>query len=194
MNKVVLDVGAGDVNGNNRTLFKDCAYCANDVVDAPNVTIVSKTKDLAFPDESFDTIISSECFEHDAEYPQSLAKILRLLKPGGVLAFTCASSGRMEHGTSRTSPEACFATLGGVEGFTCHYKNLVIEDINATLHLNIHFGAWRSFYNYQSKDLYFIGFKRPCGQLPESIPNYDGDNCTETTGGVFGCRGHGQEM
>ena len=35
---------------------------------ARNVTIVSKTKDLPFEDASFDTIVSTECFEHDPEY------------------------------------------------------------------------------------------------------------------------------
>ena len=63
--KVVLDVGSGDINGNNRFLFENCNYEGNDVVQAPNVTIVSKTKDLQFEDNSFDTIISTECFEHD---------------------------------------------------------------------------------------------------------------------------------
>ena len=64
-NKKVLDVGSGDINGNNRFLFNNCEYVGNDVISAPNVTIVSKTKDLPFEDETFDTIISTECFEHD---------------------------------------------------------------------------------------------------------------------------------
>ena len=44
-NKRVLDVGSGDINGNNRFLFENCQYDGNDVIEAPNVTIVSKTKD-----------------------------------------------------------------------------------------------------------------------------------------------------
>jgi hypothetical protein len=77
--KTVLDVGGGDINGNNRYLFKDCNYNANDVIYAPNVTIISKTKDLKFENNYFDTIISTECFEHDPEYKQSLKKIYELL-------------------------------------------------------------------------------------------------------------------
>ena len=65
INKVVLDVGSGDINGNNRFLFENCIYRGNDVIQAPNVTIVSKTKDLTFEDNYFDTIVSTECFEHD---------------------------------------------------------------------------------------------------------------------------------
>ena len=41
-NKQVLDVGSGDINGNNRFLFEDCDYHGNDVIQANNVTIVSK--------------------------------------------------------------------------------------------------------------------------------------------------------
>lgn len=63
--KKVLDVGSGDINGNNRVLFTDCDYEGNDVIQARNVTIVSRTKDLPFEDETLDTIISTECFEHD---------------------------------------------------------------------------------------------------------------------------------
>ena len=46
INKRVLDVGSGDINGNNRFLFENCEYDGNDVIQANNVTIVSKTKDL----------------------------------------------------------------------------------------------------------------------------------------------------
>jgi hypothetical protein len=75
VNKKVLDVGSGDINGNNRLFFENCDYEGNDVIAADNVTIVSKTKDLPFQDEAFDTIISTECFEHDPEYIESLNKI-----------------------------------------------------------------------------------------------------------------------
>lgn len=59
INKRVLDVGSEDINGNNRFLFKNCEYDGNDVIQAHNVTIVSKTKDLPFTDNTFDTIIST---------------------------------------------------------------------------------------------------------------------------------------
>jgi len=84
INKVVLDVGSGDINGNNRFLFENCEYHGNDVIEANNVTIVSKTKDLPFEDNTFDTIISTECFEHDPEYKDSFVKIYNILKPDGL--------------------------------------------------------------------------------------------------------------
>ena len=77
INKIVLDIGSGDINGNNRYLFENCKYEGNDVIEANNVTIVSKTKDLPFQDNTFDTIISTECFEHDPEYKESLKKFIK---------------------------------------------------------------------------------------------------------------------
>mgnify|MGYP003324823520 CR=1 FL=1 len=71
----MLDVGSGDINGNNNFLFENCEYNGNDVTEAKNVTIVSRTKDLPFEKESFDTIISTECFEHDPEYKESFLKM-----------------------------------------------------------------------------------------------------------------------
>jgi hypothetical protein len=39
----VLDVGSGDINGNNQIFFHDMVeYHGNDVVDGKNVTIVNK--------------------------------------------------------------------------------------------------------------------------------------------------------
>ena len=100
----MLDVGSSDINGNNRFLFENCQYDGNNVIPANNVTIVSKTKDLQFPNETFDTIISTKCFEHDPEYRESFVKIYDMLKPDGLFVFTCDSTNRSEHGTRRTSP------------------------------------------------------------------------------------------
>ena len=156
----VLDVGAGDINGNNSSLFTDCKIEANDVIQAKNVTIVSKTKDLVFKDNTFDTIISTECFEHDPEYKESLKNIYRMLKPGGLFVFTCASTGRPEHGTRRTTPHDSYGTIGGLEEMIDYYKNLTIYDVNEVLPLKEYFSLWDSYYNDLSKDLYFFGFKK----------------------------------
>lgn len=160
INKKVLDVGSGDINGNNCFLFENCEYNGNDVIAAPNVTIISKTKDLPFENNTFDTIISTECFEHDPEYKESLIKIYNMLKLDGLFCFTCASTDRPEHGTRRTTPFDSYGTIGNLEDMSDYYKNLTEIDLNEVLPLNSLFSVWDTYYNYESKDLYFIGIKK----------------------------------
>jgi len=157
--KKVLDVGSGDINGNNRFLFENCSYEGNDVYSAPNVTVVSKTSALTFEDESFDTICSTECFEHDPEYEQSFQKIVKMLKPGGLFFFTCASTGRAEHGTRRTSPRDSYGTIGNVEGWTDYYKNLTVQDLDNAINIRNTFSSYSAWYCPTSRDLYFYGIK-----------------------------------
>jgi len=159
-NKHVLDVGSGDINGNNRDLFENCEYEGNDVIQTKNVTIVSKTKDLPFLDNTFDTIISTECFEHDPEYKESLIKIYNLLKPDGLFLFSCASTGRAEHGTKRTSPSDSYGTIGKIEDMENYYKNITEIDLNDVLNLKNLFSVWDTYYNSETKDLYFVGIKK----------------------------------
>ena len=180
-NKKVLDVGSGDINGNNHFLFENCRYDGNDVINAPNVTIVSKTKDLQFTANTFDTIISTECFEHDPEYTESFHKIYDMLKPNGLFCFTCASTGRAEHGTRRTSPGDSYGTRGNIEDMIDYYKNLTEIDLNDVLNLKNLFSSWDTYYNSDSKDLYFVGIKKnniwdQAMQLPKF--NYHGVICT----------------
>jgi SAM-dependent methyltransferase len=158
--KKVLDVGSGDINGNNRFLFENCEYDGNDVIPANNVTIVSKTKDLPFANNTFDTIISTECFEHDSEYKESFVKIYNMLKPDGLFCFTCASTNRAEHGTRRSNPYDSYGTIGNIQDMVDYYKNLTEIDLNEALPLNNLFSVWDTYYNSNSKDLYFVGIKK----------------------------------
>jgi len=160
INKTVLDVGSGDINGNNRFLFENCEYTGNDVTQAPNVTIVSKTKDLPYTNDYYDTIVSTECFEHDPEYKDSFLKIYKMLKPGGLFFFTCASTGREEHGTRRCHSNSSYGTIANLEDMCDYYKNLTENDLNDVLDLNNLFSSWDTYYNSISYDLYFIGIKK----------------------------------
>lgn len=170
-NKCVLDVGSGDINGNNRYLFENCDYIGNDVIQGNNVTIVSKTKDLPFENNKFDTIISTECFEHDPEYKDSLIKIYNMLKPNGLFCFTCASTGREEHGTRRCHPHTSFGTIGNLDDMIDYYKNLTEVDINDVLNLNDLFTVWDTYYNAEIKDLYFVGIKKSNTSVIEPTDN-----------------------
>jgi SAM-dependent methyltransferase len=172
LNKRVLDVGSGDINGNNRFLFENCEYDGNDVIQANNVTIVSKTKDLPFEDDCFDTIISTECFEHDPEYKESFLKIYKMLKPNGLFCFTCAGIGREEHGTRRCHPTSSYGTIGNLEDMSDYYKNLCVKDLNEVLQLNELFSVWDSYYNAESRDLYFVGIKKGDSNIIFELEQY----------------------
>ena len=187
-NKKVLDVGAGDINGNNRFLFEHCEYHGNDVIEANNVTIVSKTKDLSFEDNYFDVIISTECFEHDPEYVESFNKIYSMLKPNGLFFFTCASTGRPEHGTRRTSPFDSYGTLGNIENMVDYYKNLTEYDLNEALNLNKLFSVWDTYYNSNPADLYFVGIKKgneKNAAINVPLPKFIYQNVTNTSSNIL---------
>tara|TARA_B100000902_G_scaffold28384_1_gene34153 strand:- start:1088 stop:1705 length:618 start_codon:yes stop_codon:yes gene_type:complete len=184
-NKQVLDVGSGDINGNNRFLFEDCEYHGNDVIQARNVTIVSKTKDLPFNNNAFDTIVSTECFEHDPEYKESFQKIYDMLKPDGLFCFTCASTGRAEHGTRRTTPHDSYGTIGKLEDMSDYYKNLTEQDLNSVLPLNDLFSVWDTYYNMQSNDLYFVGIKKGISTYND-LTKYENTGVICTTTNITG--------
>ena len=180
VNKIVLDVGSGDINGNNRHLFENCKYEGNDVIEANNVTIVSKTKDLPMEDNTFNTIISTECFEHDPEYKDSFSKIYKMLKPNGLFFFTCAGWGRPEHGTRRTTPHDSLGTIGNKDDMIDYYKNLTIHDVNEVLDLHNNFIVWDSYYNSKSNDLYFVGIKKGDSTVP-NLEKYINEYVVNTT-------------
>lgn len=156
--KFVLDVGSLDINGNNQYLFDDCLYLGIDLAAGRNVDIVSKGHELTLPDNTFDLVVSTECFEHDQYYDKTLKNILRLLKPGGLFLFTCATKGRAEHGTLRTSAvDAPFLADYGDWGN--YYKNLEESDIRAVLEVDRAFSSHQFRTNDASHDLYFWGIK-----------------------------------
>jgi len=157
--KKVLDIGSGDINGNNRFLFSDGKYVGVDVAEGPNVDIVAKCHELKNAPK-YDTIISTECFEHDMFYPQSLEKIVKILKKRGLFLFTCATTGRPEHGTRRIQEDVSLHTLIGNEEWSDYYKNLTEADIRAVLNIDKIFSEYRFVVGYDMCDLYFYGFKR----------------------------------
>ena len=119
----VVDIGSMDINGNNCYLFTNYDYIGIDLGEGENVDIIAPcgahTVDL---DRTFDVVISTECLEHDKHYLKTLDKMIEWCKSGGLIMFTCATTGRREHGTTRTSPISSPFTND-------YYKNLTIEDI-----------------------------------------------------------------
>lgn len=122
----VIDVGSKDINGNNRRLFSRSHYIGIDLSEGKNVDVVGRAH-LVIPglqrvlspnavwspdtprieyEDKFDTIISTECLEHDKFINQTLLAMYSKLKKGGLLVITCAGDGQPEHGTAQYSPDA----------------------------------------------------------------------------------------
>ena len=103
--KKILEVGSLNLNGSIRTYFKDCEYIGCDVAEGRDVDIAIQGEMLEFPSNHFDVVISTECFEHNPYWIETLSNMFRMLKSDGMIIISCASAGRGEHGTARTSPE-----------------------------------------------------------------------------------------
>lgn len=95
----VLDLGGRDVNGTVRELFNADRYITVDIAAAPSVDVVADAADLDLG-ETFDVVISTECFEHTPSGPEIVATAFRHLRPGGMFVATMAGPGRAPHGAS----------------------------------------------------------------------------------------------
>ena len=102
-----------------------------------------------------------------------------MLKPDGLFCFTCASTGRAEHGTRSTTPQDSYGTIGNLEDMIDYYKNITEEDLNDVLKLNDLFSNWDTYYNSKSSDLYFVGIKK--GTDSPVLPKYKNDYVENTT-------------
>ena len=109
-NRTVLDIGSLDINGNNRYLFDNCRYYGCDIARGPNVDIVSPAHLTGFGENSIDTAISTEAFEHDRHIDKTIEAVTRMLKPGGLFLFTCATDPRPPHGITDFHPADSPAT------------------------------------------------------------------------------------
>jgi len=167
-NKIVLDVGSLDINGNNKYLFTNCDYIGLDVGPGPNVDIVSPCHLYEKEDETFDTIISTNCFEHDMHWRESFKKIVKLLKPNGMFLFSCAAPGMIEHGTFRTTPENSPLTTQIGEEWGNYYRNISEKDLREVLNLEEIFQKYMVDEHHEIQlnplrslnDLYFFGIKK----------------------------------
>lgn len=124
-NSKVLEVGSLDINGSMRSFFSECDYLGIDVGEGQGVDLVVQGQEYDAPDESYDVCASGECFEHNPYWAETFSNMVRMCKSGGLVLFTCATTGRKEHGTSRTDSGSSPLTVGiGWE----YYKNLTEQD------------------------------------------------------------------
>lgn len=158
-NKFVIDIGSLDINGNNQYLFDECLYLGVDLSPGKNVDIITKGHDLNLPNETVDVVISTECFEHDQYYKSTILNIIRIIKPGGFFIFSCATTGRPEHGTRRTTPEDAPFTQK-YEEWSDYYRNLEESDIRDIVDLDSIFEEYGFQIGKETCDLYFWGIKK----------------------------------
>ena len=152
----VLEIGSYDVNGSMRRHFRDAAdYTGVDLMPGPGVDVVAYGHEISAPDGHYDVALSGECFEHDPHWSETFANMIRLTRPGGIVAFTCASRGRPEHGTIRSDVRDSPGTQDrGLD----YYKNLVAEDFDFDV-LDLQFASWRFWSMPTTFDLYFMGVR-----------------------------------
>lgn len=169
-NVKVLDVGSFDVNGNDRGMFKNSEYIGIDILEGDNVDVICPAQEYDALDETFDTIISCECFEHNPFWKETIFNIIRMLKSGGLFLFTCATTGRPIHGVASENlimkdKDPNWKSLPNVlikrdDWDNEYYKNLTEKDIRSIINLD---GIFIDYYfevEKEHSDLYFWGIKK----------------------------------
>ncbi|MBC8395207.1 MAG: class I SAM-dependent methyltransferase [Bacteroidetes bacterium] len=149
--KKVLEVGSQDINGNNNHLYDNCDVLRIDLGPGKNVDLVCNGADLDHADETYDAIVSTEAFEHDSRFDETLRNIVRMLKSGGIFVFTCAGRDRSEHGTRQTDEFSSPHTLD-------FYKNRDEREVNGIINCEKTFSQWE--FRDTGQDLQFWGIKK----------------------------------
>jgi hypothetical protein len=149
----VIEIGSLDINGSVRDFYNAKTYIGIDLSEGPGVDQVAEGQDVDFPDDCFDVAVSAECFEHNPYWLETFINMHRMAEK--FVIFTCASEGRPEHGTTRTTPDNSPFTLKWD-----YYRNLVEADFTSNLDLENMFEEYEFDYNPSSCDLYFWGVKK----------------------------------
>lgn len=89
--KTVVDVGSYDINGTYKSLFTG-EYVGVDILAGPNVDVLMDSPEWE-QIKDVDAVISGQTLGHVADIPGLMAKIMRVLKPGGILCVIVPSRG-----------------------------------------------------------------------------------------------------
>lgn len=147
----VCEIGSLDINGSIRQFFTGCDYVGVDLGAGRGVDVVARGEELDYPDNHFDVVASCECFEHNPEWIKTFNNMARMAN--GLVFFSCATTGRPEHGTRKTSPE---------DAPFCHdyYRNLTEQDFRDSCDLS-KFEVYEFITNDNPADLYFWAICKP---------------------------------
>lgn len=154
----VLEIGSLDINGSVRSFFAADRYIGVDVAAGPGVDEVCQGQLLGHPTGTFDVVISCECMEHNPYWVETLSNMFRMTKPGGLVIVSFATTGRAEHGTTRTAASDSPLSIGiGWE----YYHNISPFTFRRAFNFEYWFDDFLIVPNWHNCDLYFVGVKKP---------------------------------
>lgn len=158
----VLEIGSLNINGTVRVFFENATYTGIDIGEGDCVDETCRGEDYPAPANTFDVVMSTEVFEHAENWDLIFQNMLRMVKRDGVVAFSCASRGRTQHGTSLFSAEAA----PHVADSTDYYRNLMAKDFLDAFKMEHWFS---DYYFIEDMDcLYFVGLgKKEAAYLPQ---------------------------
>jgi SAM-dependent methyltransferase len=154
----VIEIGSANINGSLRELFTGGEYIGLDVAPYAGVDVVSIAHEYTDkPDGYFDVVFSTSALEHDMFWEKTLRKMVDLLRQGGLMFISVASTWP-EHGCSRHCPEHSLTTKINQE-WADYYRNITAGDLAGVIDLNKEFLDWEMTLD-SGMDLTFIGLKR----------------------------------
>ena len=154
--KKILEIGSYIVEGGIRGFFANSDYLGVDLTPGPGVDLVASGHLVEHPDNTYDVTVSCECFEHNPYWLETFFNMYRMTLPGGFVVFSCATRGRLEHGTCRTSPESSPGTQH--IGWD-YYLNLEEVDFTRRIQFKDLFDDYIFISNKESRTLFFVGKK-----------------------------------
>ncbi len=169
----VLEIGSLDINGSIRGFFNQCEYIGIDVAEGKCVDVVCQGQEYDASNDSFDHVVSCETLEHNPYWKETFTNMIRLCRPGGLVSMSCATSGRGEHGTARTTSQDSPLT---VKMGWDYYRNLAKRDFTRAMDLQARFSYYRFWENWIAYDLYFAGIKRESELTVESAGQWEETN------------------
>jgi len=91
----ILEVGALDVNGSLRALApRRATYLGVDMVAGTGVDrVLDDPHVLPFPDQAFDAVVATSCFEHDPMFWVTFLEMVRVTRLHGYIYINSPSNG-----------------------------------------------------------------------------------------------------
>lgn len=115
-----LDVGAGTTDRYSG-YFNTSEYVRMDVAAGPGIDTVGSIYHIPFPDASFDSVVSTQVFEHLADPFTGARELYRILKAGGRAVVTVPQVAELHEEPYDFFRYTCFGTeaVFAEAGFAC---------------------------------------------------------------------------